>query len=331
MTGPSLAQVADFWTLREAARRAARGTGKTRGTTAFLAELESGVLALQRELLAGTYAPRPLHRFRIRDPKPRWIAAAHFRDRVVHHALCAVLEPVFAHRADPDSYACRVGKGTHAAIRRIQAHVRRFSHFTKLDILHCFENFDLNGLHRDLAGDVRDAALVELIGVILEAGADAPGRGLPIGNLTSQHLANHRLGVLDRAARELGVRGYVRYMDDLFLFGDESGLLRAQAAGLVRVVEDELCQREKLSARRAGPVHAGVPALGFRVWPQCVRLDGARRRRFLRRMRHLDRSVGHGLVDESEAAVRAQSIVAWASHADTLGLRRSLHDPPRET
>ena len=118
-------QVADFHALRTAAVRAARGKRRQPEAAAFLADLEPEVLRLQRELLAGAWRPGPYRTFAITDPKPRTISAAPFRDRVVHHALCAALEPVFERYAVFDSYACRPGKGTLAALRRAQAHARR--------------------------------------------------------------------------------------------------------------------------------------------------------------------------------------------------------------
>lgn len=140
-------EVADFWTLRSAARKAALGCG-TRSPAAarFLAELEGEVLALQRELRGGSYRPGALRTFPIREPKPRVISAAPFRDRVVHHAVCKIMEPRLEELADPDSFACRRGKGTLRALWRVQQHARRWPWFAKLDVLHCFETADLGVL-----------------------------------------------------------------------------------------------------------------------------------------------------------------------------------------
>jgi len=123
--GHLFAQVVAFDALCAAARRAARGLWRNRSVAAFLLDLEPEVLALQRELVGGTYRPRPPYTFPIADPKPRTISAAAFCDRVVHHALCAALEPALERFATADSYACRRGKGNHAAVRRVQALSRR--------------------------------------------------------------------------------------------------------------------------------------------------------------------------------------------------------------
>ena len=139
MSPPTFERIAAFGPLRRAALRAARGHRTSPEVANFLADLEREVLALERELLAGTWTPRPLTTFHIREPKPRTISAAAFRDRVVHHAVCAELDPVFEARGDKDSYACRPGKGSHAAVLRAQAHARQHPWFVKLDVRHFFE------------------------------------------------------------------------------------------------------------------------------------------------------------------------------------------------
>lgn len=324
----SFVEWTDLWALRAAARRAARGLARRRGAAAFLCELDAECLQLQRELRAGTYTPGAFHHFRIRDPKPRRISVAPFRDRVVHHALCAALEPVLEGVADPDSYACRTGKGTHTALARVRTLVRAHAWFAKVDVHHCFETMDVERLLTRLTPMVQDRATLDAAERIVRSGA-VNGRGLPIGNLTSQHFANLALGALDAVARSRGVGGYVRYMDDMLVFGASHAEVLEHANALREAMRTVLGQAEKRSARRLGPVYAGVPFLGFRVWPALVRLDGARRRRLLARLRALERARVAGDMPEADIARRACAAVAWAAHADTLRLRQSLDAPPR--
>ena len=318
-----------LWSLRAAARRAARGLARRQAAASFLCELDMECLQLQRELRDGTYTPRPFRHFHIRDPKPRRISVAPFRDRVVHHALCAALEPTLEAVADPDSYACRKGRGTHAALARVKALVGERAWFAKVDVHHCFETMDVErllGRLEAVARERHDAPTLALAARIVRAGA-VDGRGLPIGNLTSQHFANLALGTLDDVARARGVAGYVRYMDDILVFGDSRAEVRAHADALAQSMVEDLGQVEKIAARRLGPVHVGVPFLGYRVWPALVRLDGARRRRLLARLRGLNRAVQDDGMSETDAGRRAGAAVAWASHADTLALRQSLDRP----
>jgi len=325
--GHLFAQVVAFDALCAAARRAARGLWRNRSVAAFLLDLEPEVLALQRELVGGTYRPRPPYTFPIADPKPRTISAAAFCDRVVHHALCAALEPALERFATADSYACRRGKGNHAAVRRVQALSRRFPWYAKLDVRRYFASVDLAVLAALLRRRFKDRRALDLISVILEAGAVAPGRGLPIGNLTSQHLANFYLGHADHAAKEtIGVRGWVRYMDDMILLGPDKASVRKQAASVDEYLAAVLRLEVKREASILAPVRVGVPFLGFRIWPRQIRLDAARARRFRRRFRALDAAAEEGRIDEEAQARSAASLAGWAAQADTLAFRRSFFE-----
>lgn len=325
MSPPSFERVAAFGPLRRAALRAARGHRTGHGVASFLADLEREVLALERELLAGTWTPRPLTTFQIREPKPRIISAAAFRDRVVHHAVCAELDPVFEAHADRDSYACRRGKGSHAAVLRAQAHARQHPWFLKLDVRHFFETVPHEGLLARLSPALRDRRLYDVVLRILSVGASSPGRGIPIGNLTSQHFGNFYLSFLDQfARRSLRVPALVRYMDDVLWFGPDKATVRGWAALANAWVSRELGLTLKPEATVVAPVHVGVPYLGFRIWPRLVRLDAARVRRLRRRLRTLARLCAAGMLDVDAAQRRAGSVIAWASHADTLQLRRII-------
>lgn len=119
-------RVAEFRTLLAAAHRARRSKGNRIEVARFVFHLESNLLSLQQELRSGAYRMQPYRAFEIREPKRRRICAAHFRDRVVHHAICGVLDPIFEAGLIGDTYACRRGKGTHAAVRRLQEFSIRF-------------------------------------------------------------------------------------------------------------------------------------------------------------------------------------------------------------
>lgn len=322
-------KVADFHALAAAAKRAARGKGKSDCAASFLFLLETEALRLQRELSDGSYQPGPYRTFSVSDPKPRTISAADFRDRVVHHALCAVMEPLLERAAIPDSYACRPGKGSHAAVKRAQSFTRRFRFFLKLDVRKFFETVDHEVLKASLRRLVKDEKLLALADRIIDYGAPGspPGKGLPIGNLTSQHFANRYLSALDRFIKEkLRVRGYVRYMDDMLLFADSKNALREAGRRAGRFLERELKLEVKAGATVLAPVSEGVAFLGLRLWPRVMRLDASGKRRLLRALRLAARDMETGLRGEDELASSLRNRLAHAEHADTLGLRRSLGD-----
>lgn len=307
-----LEDIASFMGLCRAARRAARGHRDRRSVSEFLLNLEPEALRLKRALLSEAYHPGPYHRFYIRDPKPRVIQAAPFRDRVVQHALCAALEPHLERRSIHDNYACRVGKGTHAALDRAQRFCRRWPWYLKLDVERFFESLDHEVLRSLLSRLLDDPRVTRLSALFLTSAHTAQGRGLPIGNLTSQHYANLYLSELDHHIKgALRVKGYLRYMDDFVLFGDTKADLKALKVEIARFLSERLKLQLREDATRLAPVRIGLPFLGFRLWPHLTRLDGARVRRLSRKLKALERADPDALATQRGA----ESALAWAARA----------------
>ena len=221
-----------FPNLLSAARRAAAGKRKRPDVAAFLHELEWEIVHLQKELLDGSYQPSRYRTFRVVDPKPRLISAAPFRDRVVHHALTQILEPIFERRFSQDSFACRKGFGTHRALAQAREGAFRYRYALKCDIRKYFPSIDHEILKNLLARVLKCRPTLELAGKIIDGSNPQeevlyyfPGddlftpterrRGLPLGNQTSQFFANVYLNPLDQFVnRTLKSAAYVRYVDD---------------------------------------------------------------------------------------------------------------------
>ncbi len=239
-------RLSSFENLAAAAREALLGKrGKPAGAR-FFADWEREVVRLERELREGSFRPGAYFYFKITDPKERVVAAAPFRDRVVHHALVRVIEPCFESRFIGDSYACRKGKGTHAGMRRALEFARRFPWAMKCDIRRYFPSIDHGLLRERVARVIGDPQVLGLVEAILASHVEqAPLRwpeageifdampcphGLPIGNLTSQFLSNVYLDGFDHFVKqELRVKGYVRYVDDFLLFVASRAEVRALA------------------------------------------------------------------------------------------------------
>jgi retron-type reverse transcriptase len=232
-------QVCAFENLHTAFHKAARGKSLRMDCARFAYERERKILKLQAELLSGTYRHGPYREFTVRDPKVREVKAASFRDRVVHHALCNIIEPIFEARFISDSFACRKGKGTFAALERCRALARRFStgYILKADISKFFYSVDHSVMLKILGRRIADKRTLVLIAEILASSEDArfrayfPGddlfalqrpTGIPIGNLTSQLFSNIYLTELDYFVKQqLRWRPYLRYMDDFLFFGPD--------------------------------------------------------------------------------------------------------------
>jgi len=317
------AQITSFGNIGRAAKRAARGQRQVRGTARFLERLEIEVLALQRELRAGTWRPARPTTFTIQDPKERVITAAPFRDRVVHHALVDPLEQLFDAALVPETFACRRGKGTHAAIAHARGLVRRHRYFLKLDIAKCFDSIPHRVVLDTLAPLDLQPEVTHLCARVL-AGADGTlSVGLPIGNLTSQWFANLVLGRIDRfVLRDRGITGYVRYMDDFALFGDDRLELRRAHGAIEAFVREDLGLALKARATILAPVREGLPLLGWRLYPETMRIRPQNLRRLRRRLRHRAWEQRTGRIDQSVLEAALRSAFTHLAHGDTLALRR---------
>lgn len=310
---------------------------------AFEYRLEDNLLQLQKELAGRTYTPGPYHSFYIHEPKRRLISAAPFRDRVVHHALCNLIEPRFERSFIFDSYANRKGKGTHRALDRAQEFSRRFPYVLQCDIRQYFPSIDHILLRDILSRKLDDPDILGLIDLILGSGRGVLAeeytmiyfegddlfavnrpRGLPIGNLTSQFWANCYLNPFDHfVKRELGCRGYVRYVDDFLLFAhDKRELARWRSALIQRLAQLRVTLHA--GAAQIRPVREGISFLGLRVFPAHRRLKsrvGFAARRRLTRLWRAYRAHQIGF-DRFDASVRG-----WVNHArygDTMQLRRAV-------
>lgn len=157
-----------FGNLHEALRRAALGKKRRTDVARFLLEQENELPRLREELVGGTYRPGPYREFAIREPKPRLISAAPFRDRVVHHALTQVLEPIWERRFSNDSFACRAGYGVHKALDQAADGARRFQYVLKCDVRKYFASIDHEILKRRLARVVKCGPTLALAGLIVD-------------------------------------------------------------------------------------------------------------------------------------------------------------------
>ncbi len=341
------AQIVSFENLFAAYRKAAKGKRGQANVADFEFNLETNLLQLQAELYSHAYRPGAYRSFYINDPKHRLISAAPFRDRVVHHALCNVIEPIFERTFIGDSYANRKGKGTHAALDRAQHFARHAPYVLQCDIRQFFPSVDLHLLRTLLARKIADEKTLGLIDLILESGAGIlqdeyemvyfPGddllaanrpRGLPIGNLTSQFWANVYLNVLDQhVKRHLRCQAYLRYVDDFLIFSKSKRQLWAWKDAVRECLADlRLTMHERSST--VYPVINGIPFLGFHVYPTHRRLKRRNGVAFARRYRKCRAAAARGALSPDELDRRIQGWIAHAAHGDTYGLRRALLAPP---
>ena len=308
--------------LRLAFCKAARGRGAEPEVAQFRARLQENLEAMRRDLLGGTLALGDYFFFTVRDPKVRRICAAPFRERVLQHALMNVCEPHFERFLIFDTYACRKGKGNVRAIARAQDFARKNDWYLKLDIAKYFDSIDHAAALALLQRRFKDRRLVRLFETILNTYETAPGKGLPIGNLFSQHLANQYLGVFDHWLKEQRRwRHYLRYMDDMLLFGASRQALAQELECIRRFLEEKLHLRLKSNVQ-LNRVRYGVPFLGFRIFPGHVRLGAQAKRRFAKKYAACERLYRAGVWTALDLTIHAQALTAFTQTGDCKPFRR---------
>ncbi|MEM9291020.1 MAG: reverse transcriptase/maturase family protein [Acidobacteriota bacterium] len=271
--------------LEDAARSATAGKRRRKDVAWFLFTEEERLAELRADLVARTYQPDPYDLVSIRDPKPRLIARATIRDRIVQTAVVQQLEPVLEPSWTSDDYACRRGYGTHRAVLRLQEAMRRHRFALHLDIRSYFPSIDRLILLQLLERKVRDQPFLELVERVLAVGADLyhssehrrlaglakdwppPGRGIAIGAHSSQMLAAHvYLNAFDHwIKRKLKVPAYVRFLDDTFYFADHSSQLERWRRQIADWLMEERGLRLKHPNARILSCHGHLDALGYRI------------------------------------------------------------------
>lgn len=318
-----IAEVADWCNLAAAFGRAALGKRGRADVESYRLNLDTELAALRDGLLRGDYPVGRMRRFTIRDPKPRVIHAPCFRERVLHHALIARMEPVMDRALVHDVYACRTGKGAHAAVRRVQQRARCWPWYAQIDIRQYFPNIDHQVLSRLIALRFSDHDLLALVWRILAAHEDAPGKGLPIGALTSQTFANLYLARADRLiVQHPAGRGYARYIDDLVWWGEDRAAVRSVLQDVRPVVEDVL-RLEIKSPVRIARSRDGISFCGYRVFPDRLLLSRRRKARFAAARRQAEMAYARGEIGGADLQRLTDAALAITAGADATAWRRA--------
>ena len=321
--GNLMPRIASMENLHEAFLRSVRGKESKQAVVRFRQNVDQRLQQMQRELLDGTYRFGNYHRFVVYDPKEREICGASFQMAVVLQAMMRICHPVFDQFQVDGSFASRPGRGTYAALERAQRLARRYRWFAKLDVCKYFDSIAHDVIMAQLCRLFKDPVLLLHFRHIIDSYASQPGRGLPIGNLTSQYFANHYLAVADHWAKEQRhVAALVRYMDDTLFFADDRRQLMRQVWDYADFVKRDL--RLKLHEPVVNQTRFGIPFLGYVVYGHRLRLTQRSLVRYRQKMQMLARGLADGSVSEREYVCRAQCLTAFVNKADTVGYRHHL-------
>ena len=317
------ARITEWQNLEHALALAMRGKKHRPDAMAFAAALPGSLEDIARRISTGQGPHGEFREFDIRDPKARRISAPCFADRVLHHALINVCEPVFEKWLIRQIFACRRGMGVRAAIEEASHWTTRHAWYLQLDVRHYFETIPRDRLFARLQRLFGEPELLRLWWQIIDSHRPGEPRGMPIGCLTSQHLANFYLGFIDRLVKEhLRIPGYARYMDDMLLWHDDKDTLIQARDAIMAFASDDLgleLKTPKLHATRPG-----LAFLGFRFHPGWIGLARRSRKRLRMRVRRCRSEVAGGHVTEGEAQARLTACTAAIAPAKCRRLRQRV-------
>lgn len=309
----------------------------------FEKDIKNNLALLRVELLLHSYRPKPLNTFILRDPKTRMISVSDFRDRIVHHAICNIIEPIFDKNFIFDSYANRKGKGTLAAVKRLETFQRKVSKnktlvqkfnkrnifrgfFLKGDIKKYFDTVDHEILLEILQRKVKDEELLFLLRKILSNHqGKEKGKGMPLGNLTSQFLANVYLNQLDQfVKRELKVKYYIRYVDDFVMLHNNKSELYFYKERIEEFIRDHLQIKLNQDKSKIEPLARGIQFLGFRNGYHHKILKRKSSKRIYQKVRTLEKDFHSRKIDYDKMYDFLEGWCAYARNANTFTLRKKL-------
>lgn len=319
-----LEHVADFANLAEAAHKAARQKRRRPAVQAFFRNLDQDLNDLSRDILEQRVPEARFRRFRIFDPKQRIIHAACFRDRVLHHAVMNLAGPVLDRALAASSFACRPGKGIHSAVAHVQDKIRKYPWYVKIDIEHYFDAIDHRLLLQLLSRRFKGHGFMALIDRILASHHTVPGKGLPIGSLTSQHFANYYLDGLDRHILEtLGALAHARYMDDIVWWCADKPAAKQMLARVDAYIRQNRLVRIKPASVQINSSRHGITFCGFRILPGTVRMGERRKKRYSALRRKWERLYLNGWINVQMLQQGYAAVHAMTLHADSRQWRRN--------
>jgi hypothetical protein len=315
--------IVDYNNIRLAFLKAIRGNRSSPQAVNYCQNLDKNLSLLRNKLITLNCGWGGYKSFLIRDPKLRTISTAPFEQRIMFHAIMNILEPVFERPLIYHSYACRKRKGTHAAVLYAFEQCKTKPYFIKLDVRKYFDSIDHEILKTQINRLIKDTRVIALFDGIIDSYDTIPGKGVPIGNLTSQFFANMYLAGMDHYILEkLRPCAYCRYMDDFVLWSTSKEQLKDMNIKINDYVNKNL--NLMLKPPVCGNSVSGLPFLGFLVKEKGIYLLQKSKRRVAKRISEITALLFQGNISENKAAERARSVFAGINLARTNRFRKIL-------
>ena len=322
-TGYLIELAAEPENLRLAFHKAQRGKQGKEEVMLYRERLDANLAELRQQMLCGNVHVGDYKTFRIYDPKERTVCAAAFPERVLHHALMNVCDPVFERQLISTTCANRTGKGVYYALAYARKYMKKYRYAAKLDIRKYFDSIDQQQLTALLARIFKDARLLKIFSQITGSYHTAEGKGVPIGNLTSQYFANYYLSGLDHYIKEvLHVKGFVRYMDDMLLLCDNRKELENAVKETANYLDKKL--HLKLKTATIHPTSDCINFLGYSLNRRKTVLSSRSKKRFEKKYGEIERQLCRGSISEQEGQARAVPLFAFVQHAYTKRYRQRI-------
>lgn len=317
--------------------RARKGKSSKPYVIEFQKDLKNNLLQLRSDLLFHSYRPESLKTFVIRDPKARVISKSSFRDRIVHHALCNIIQPIFEKRFIHDSYANQKGKGTLAAIDRFEHFKMKVSrnlsrlkddrgvkgYILKADVRKFFDTVGHNVLLKIISKTIKDRKIMWLIELILSNHSSGENnKGMPLGNLTSQFFANVYLNELDQFAKhEMKAEYYIRYVDDFIIMHRSREVLKFCKAAIESFLATSLSLHLHPGKSRIFPVYNGTDFLGVKIFPFHKSIRKRNIRIFKGKLNSLHMKYSSGSIGYDNIYNCIEGWCAYSKNTDSYNLR----------
>ncbi len=315
-------KIVDPENIRMAVREARKGKSRLKIVQWCNRNEDLVVGNIHRMLRDKTYRTSRYKTMLIHEPKTRKIFKLPFYpDRIIHHALMRVIEPIWNGLFFHDSHACRKGKGLHAGSRKTMEYVRKYRYCLKMDISKFYPSVDHDILYGIVKRKIKCADTLWLSREIIYSVGG--GKNVPIGNYTSQWLGNLYLNELDTFIKQtMRVKAYVRYCDDFCVFHDDKKYLGDLAARIAEFLSARL--KMTLSKCDLFPVSRGVDFLGYRHFPDHVLLRKSTATRMKRRLRKLPLMLSSGRITPDQYRSTLASMSGWLRWANTHHLQLHL-------
>ncbi len=326
-------ELCSYENLEEAFYRARKGKTLKKYVIEFKKNLEENLLQIRDELIFHIYKSRSLKTFIIRDPKTRKISKSDFRDRIVHHAICNMISPFFEKRFISDSFANRIGKGSLNAIKRFDKFKKKVSknntrkcYVFKADIKHYFDNINHEILIKILRKNIKERRFIWLIKIILKNHkTQIQGKGMPLGNLTSQFFANVYLNELDQYVKhKLKVKYYIRYVDDFVILNRSRELLESYKEQINIFLKNNLDIELHPEKSKILKLNKGINFLGFKIFYYYKLIRKKNKTKFTRKIKDMRELYERGKIDREKLIEKFEGWLAYISNGDAYKYKKRL-------